>query len=113
MRSKQTLAWMALLALALVFPFVMRALGLDFYTSVLSRMLIYGLAAVSLNLILGYGGLVSFGHAAFMGIGAYTVGILITEGIVNGFVGFAAAMLMSAIDRSPKSQPASGKRASR
>lgn len=97
MRSKQTLAWMALLALALAFPFVMRALGLDFYTSVLSRMLIYGLAAVSLNLILGYGGLVSFGHAAFMGIGAYTVGILITEGIVNGFMGFAAAMLMSAM----------------
>jgi branched-chain amino acid transport system permease protein len=61
-----------------------------------SRMLIYGLAAVSLNLVLGYGGLVSFGHAAFVGIGAYTVGILITEGVPNGWTGFALAMAIAA-----------------
>ncbi len=41
-----------------------------------TRVLIYGLAASSLNLILGYGGMVSLGHAAFVGIGGYCVGIM-------------------------------------
>ena len=41
-----------------------------------SRILIYALAAVSLDLLLGYGGMISLGHAAFVGIGAYVVGIL-------------------------------------
>ena len=44
------------------------------------------LAAVSLNLIMGYGGMVSFGHAAYLGIGGYAVGILWKEGISSGFV---------------------------
>ncbi|MEY8841500.1 branched-chain amino acid ABC transporter permease [Cribrihabitans sp. XS_ASV171] len=46
-----------------------------FYLDLASRLVILGIAAVSLNLILGYGGLVSFGHAAFVGLGAYAVGI--------------------------------------
>ncbi len=44
-----------------------------------TRILIYGMAAASLNFVLGYGGMVSFGHAAFFGIGAYVVGILATH----------------------------------
>jgi len=44
--------------------------------SFFSRILIYALVAVSLDLILGYGGMVSLGHAAFFGVGAYVVGIL-------------------------------------
>jgi branched-chain amino acid transport system permease protein len=64
------------LALAIAFPHAMAALDASFYTSLATRMLIFALAALSLDLILGYGGLVSFGHAAFMGIGGYTVGIL-------------------------------------
>jgi branched-chain amino acid transport system permease protein len=64
------------LALAITFPHVMTALDASFYTSLATRILIFALAALSLDLILGYGGLVSFGHAAFMGIGGYTVGIL-------------------------------------
>ena len=91
----RTLAWSALAVVAIAFPFAMQALGEDFYISVASRMLIYGLAAVSLNLVLGFGGLVSFGHAAFVGIGAYTVGILITEGQPNGWLGFALAMAIA------------------
>ena len=39
--------------------------------------MIFGLAALSLNLILGFGGMTSLGHAAFLGVGAYTVGLLI------------------------------------
>ncbi len=48
----------------------------EYLLSLATRALIYSLAAASLNLILGYGGMVSLGHAAFMGIGAYTVAIL-------------------------------------
>jgi branched-chain amino acid transport system permease protein len=89
--------WAIVLAVAIVLPLVLHAQDMDFYVSMLSRMMIYGLAACSLNLILGYGGLVSFGHAAFLGIGAYAVGILITEGFTNGWVGFAIAMGLSAL----------------
>jgi branched-chain amino acid transport system permease protein len=75
MRPSAGIAVLAI-ALALAFPQVMAMLGLDFYTSLATRIWIFGLAALSLDLILGHGGLVSFGHAAFMGIGGYTVGIL-------------------------------------
>jgi branched-chain amino acid transport system permease protein len=91
----RTLAWTVLALAAVAFPFAMQAIEQEFYISVASRMLIYGLAAVSLNLVLGFGGLVSFGHAAFVGIGAYTVGILITEGVPNGWLGFALAMAIA------------------
>jgi len=93
----RTWGWWLLAALAIAFPFVMQAMDEDFYISFASRLLIYGLAAVSLNLVLGFGGLVSFGHAAFVGIGAYTVGILIKEGMPNGWLGFALAMGISAL----------------
>jgi branched-chain amino acid transport system permease protein len=89
--------WCLLMALAIGLGWLMQSQGMSFYLSMLSRMMIYGLAACSLNLILGYGGLVSFGHAAFVGIGAYTVGILITEGVPSGWIGFPAAMLVSAL----------------
>jgi branched-chain amino acid transport system permease protein len=54
--------------------------------SLLTRAMIFALAAVSLDLILGYGGMISFGHAAFLGIGAYAVGILTSHTIGNVFV---------------------------
>ena len=96
-RRPLAVAALVLLAIAAVaYPFVMRALDADFYISVASRIMIFGIAATSLNLILGYGGLVSFGHAAFVGIGAYTVGILIHEGVPSGWIGFAAAMAIAA-----------------
>jgi branched-chain amino acid transport system permease protein len=57
-----------------------------FYIGLFSRILIYALAAVSLDLILGYGGMVSFGHAAFFGAGAYVVGILAFHGIEGSAV---------------------------
>jgi branched-chain amino acid transport system permease protein len=49
--------------------------------AILTRVMIFALAAMSLDLILGYGALVSFGHAAFLGIGAYAVGTLSSHGI--------------------------------
>ncbi|MEY4710688.1 MAG: hypothetical protein RIS88_138 [Pseudomonadota bacterium] len=88
--------WLGLTAAALGLGVWMQSQGLDYYLSMLSRMMIYGLAACSLNLLLGYGGLVSFGHAAYLGVGAYTVGILITEGLPNGWLGFGLAIALSA-----------------
>ena len=63
----------------LALPWAVRFLGQPFLVGVATRVLIYGIAAASLDLILGYGGMVSFGHAAFMGLGAYTVGILAAQ----------------------------------
>ena len=87
---------LALLALA-VFPLVAPALGLDFYISFVRRVLIYALAATSLNLILGYGGMVALGHAAFFGAGAYAVGILAMNGVTSALVAWPAAALLAVI----------------
>lgn len=65
----------AILALAAL-PFVAPMLGQSALPSLIARIMIYAIAAASLNLILGYGGMVSFGHAAFFGLGNYVVGIL-------------------------------------
>ena len=63
-------------ALLLFLPLIATAIDDSYLITFFSRILIYALAAVSLDLILGYGGMVSLGHAAFLGIGAYSVGIL-------------------------------------
>src|SRR5258706_15265783 len=59
--------------------------------------MILAIAAISLNLILGYGGLVSFGHAAYLGVGAYAVGILAFYGIASGWAHFPVAIGASAL----------------
>ncbi|QPC94682.1 branched-chain amino acid ABC transporter permease [Mesorhizobium sp. INR15] len=70
-------ALLAIVLIALIaLPIVADAAGYASLTSLATRVLIYGIAAASLNLVLGYGGMVSFGHAAFFGIGGYVVGIL-------------------------------------
>jgi branched-chain amino acid transport system permease protein len=65
--------------------------------SLFTRILILAIAAVSLNLIMGFGGMVSFGHAAYLGIGGYTVGILAKEGINSGFVQWPLALVLSGL----------------
>ncbi|MEO9338621.1 branched-chain amino acid ABC transporter permease [Mesorhizobium sp. SB112] len=57
-------------------PFAADAIGQSALTSLVARVMIYAIAVASLNLVIGYGGMVSFGHAAFFGIGNYVVGIL-------------------------------------
>lgn len=74
--SRSVLLPLALFALLLAFPPVASAMDNEYLISLLSRFLIFALAAVSLDLILGYGGMVSLGHAAYVGTGAYVVGIL-------------------------------------
>ena len=78
-------AAVALLLAALALPWVLGALGADYYLSLASRVVVYAIAATSLNLVLGYGGMVSFGHAAFVGLGAYVTGIMISQGVVSGY----------------------------
>ncbi len=82
-------------ALALM-PAIALATGNGFLLVISSRIVIMAIAASSLNLILGYGGMVSFGHAAYLGIGGYAVGILAHSGIYSGFVQWPAALLASA-----------------
>ncbi|MFP4125613.1 MAG: branched-chain amino acid ABC transporter permease [Alphaproteobacteria bacterium] len=63
------------------------ALGAEGYVlGLATRMMILAIAAVSLDLLIGHGGLVSLGHAAFIGLGAYVTGILLTEGVVEAAV---------------------------
>ena len=81
-----------LLALALI-PVYASLASQPFYVTLFSRIMIFALAALGLNFILGYGGLVSFGHALYLGVGAYAVGIMSAEGIVNGWAHLAVALL--------------------
>jgi branched-chain amino acid transport system permease protein len=85
-----------LLALALL-PVYVRLADDPFLLTLFTRIVILALAAVSLNLILGYGGMMSFGHAAYLGIGGYAVGMLAHEGIYTGFVQWPVALLASAL----------------
>jgi len=84
--------WGLLAALAALF---IPALGSRFYTFVATDVAIMALFAVSLNLLLGYGGLVSFGHAAYFGIGAYACGILMKYHAVPFALALPAAGLIA------------------
>ncbi|MET0575898.1 MAG: branched-chain amino acid ABC transporter permease [Mesorhizobium sp.] len=77
--SRETSINLVLAALLLALPFAALALDEPFYVTLATRMAVLALAAVGLNLALGLGGLVSFGHAAFFGIGGYAAGILSTH----------------------------------
>jgi branched-chain amino acid transport system permease protein len=107
----KTYLLLAGLVFLLALPTIVSALEKPFYIGLFSRILIYALAAASLNLILGYGGMVSFGHAVFFGAGAYVVGILAFHGVEdsplltwpfavtgtdNAFISWPVAILASA-----------------
>jgi branched-chain amino acid transport system permease protein len=81
----------------LLLPVFSQATGNLFVLTLFTRIVIFALAAVSLNLIMGYGGMMSFGHAAYLGIGGYAVGILAAEGIGSGFIQWPVALLASAL----------------
>lgn len=78
------LLWLLIAGFAL-FPIVTHLVDLPFWNDVVMRIMLLGMAAMGLNLVLGYGGMVSFGHAAFVGIGAYCVGIGQFYGLMNGW----------------------------
>ena len=82
--------------LALV-PVYAEVTGNTFMVSLFTRIVILAIAAVSLNLIMGFGGMVSFGHAVYLGIGGYAVGILAKEGIDSGLLQWPLALAASAL----------------
>ena len=84
-------------AFAVALPLALKAGDQLFYLSFASRILITALAASSLNLVLGYGGMVSFGHAAFVGTGAYVASIALAEGVASAWFGWPAAVLASGL----------------
>lgn len=100
------------LALLLALPGLAALSGLDYTVGVATRIVIFALAGISLNLIMGYGGMVSFGHAAFFGAGAYVVAILSqhaalgeplmtwpieVSGTESALIAWPAAMLVSGL----------------
>ena len=88
----------ALLVAGLVLlPLYSHLSGNVFVLTMFTRIVIMALAAASLNLIMGYGGMMSFGHAAYLGIGGYAVGMLAQEGIGSGFIQFPVALAASAV----------------
>lgn len=72
-----------LLAMVAIGPVVALLSGDVYQLAMFERALIYAVAAASLNLILGYGGMVSFGHAVYLGVGCYVTGILANEDITQ------------------------------
>src|SRR3974390_3418964 len=87
----------AVIATLAVVPAYAALTGNAFALTLFTRVVILSLAALSLNLIMGFGGMVSFGHAVYLGIGGYAVGILAKEGVGSGFVQWPAAIAASAL----------------
>jgi branched-chain amino acid transport system permease protein len=87
----------ALLAALALLPVYVQFANDGFMLTLFTRIVILALAAVSLNLILGFGGMMSFGHAVYLGLGGYAVGILAHEGIYTGFVQWPVALAASAL----------------
>lgn len=94
---RRYLFWGVVIVVLAALPPVAMALGQGFYIDLVRRIMIFGIAAISLNLILGYGGLISFGHAAYLGIGGYAVAIFAFYGVHNGFLQWGVAIGASAL----------------
>jgi branched-chain amino acid transport system permease protein len=88
----------ALLLVGLILlPVYTQFAGKPFVLTLFTRIVILAIAATSLNLIMGYGGMVSFGHAVYLGIGSYAVGICAFEGVESGFIQWPLAIVASAL----------------
>ncbi|MBM3569983.1 MAG: branched-chain amino acid ABC transporter permease [Alphaproteobacteria bacterium] len=99
MKSLDARGWtaLALILLLVAVPPLARTFDQNFYLLLFTRVVIMTTAAISLNLILGYGGMVSFGHAMYVGIGAYAVGISSFHGLNDGWAQMALAMAVAAV----------------
>jgi len=84
-------------AILAVLPLLALLTGGGYLISLGARVMIFAIAAVALDLLVGYGGLISFGHAAFIGLGAYAVGILAAHGISDALISLPTALAVSAL----------------
>jgi branched-chain amino acid transport system permease protein len=92
--SRKRISFAVALALLASFPFI----GATFYTELVTTVMILAIFAMSLDLLVGYTGLVSFGHAAFFGIGAYTLGLVAPKyDAANLWLTLPAAMLAAGL----------------
>jgi len=90
------LVGLTLVGLLAAVPLAAGLIGNDYLMTVMTRVVIYAIAAVSLNIVLGYGGLVSLGHAAFIGMGGYAIGILAANGVTSAWAQWPLAVAASA-----------------
>ena len=95
--SPRAVTAIMVLALLAVLPIIATAVDASYYVSLTTRILIYALAAIGLNLILGFGGMVSLGHAMYVLLGAYAVAIPASHGITSGFTQLAIAISSTAV----------------
>ena len=95
-RTRRALSAIVLLVLLGLVPWGASVMGEPFYVKLFIRIMIFAIAAVSLDLILGFGGMVSFGHAAYLGVGAYAVGICVAYEIESGWLHLVMVILVSA-----------------
>ena len=94
--SFATWAGAVIVLLLLALPIYAQLAAEPFALTFGSRVLVFALAASSLNLVLGYGGMVSFGHALYLGLGAYAAGLLAHHGVSSGWAQLAVAVLVCA-----------------
>ena len=95
--SYQKYIAIALLLALLALPSILTVFGQEFYIGFATRVLILALAASSLNLVLGFGGMFSLGHAAFFGAGAYAAAICLSSGIGDALIAFPLAMAVAGL----------------
>jgi branched-chain amino acid transport system permease protein len=95
--SVRSFIGLAILAIYAFMPLIVVVINQPFYLDIVSRVMILTIAAVSLNFILGYGGMVSFGHAAYLGLGAYAVGICAYYDIYSGWIQWPIGLGVSAL----------------
>src|SRR5882672_2486812 len=88
---------LGIFAILAVLPLLALLAGGGYLVSLGARVMIFAIAAVALDLLVGYGGLISFGHAAFIGLGAYAVGILAAHGISDALISLPAALAASGL----------------
>lgn len=84
--APRTLVAVVIFLLLALLPMIAHALASDYYVSFGTRILIYALAAIGLNFILGFGGMVSLGHAMYVLLGAYAVAIPASHGLTSGLL---------------------------
>src|SRR4029078_864621 len=97
LRSSRFVVVVSLVVGLAAVPLITATINAPFYVTLALRILIFALAATSLNVLIGYGGLVSFGHALYLGVGAYAVAILTFHGVTNGWVHLIVALVISAL----------------
>lgn len=99
-KPRRSLLWIfsaVLLVLLVLAPLYAVLMDDPFVITLLTRILIFSVAALSLNLILGYGGMVSFGHALFLGLGVYAAAILSFHGIDNGWLQLLVTLVVCSL----------------